>query len=139
MFSIISRHVEVLIHVKSIEAQTSSHWCGEEVKTVVPAQVSSSSLDHGSKLRVNLEVVRSESSCAQRVTRSRASHSCWIPSLKIYGVGRGGDASLERQASRRLMNSCRRRWSSRRNAVARDGALRLVEAVSERTSLLAVQ
>ncbi|GFW11823.1 hypothetical protein TNCV_4100351 [Trichonephila clavipes] len=48
---VISRHVEVLIHVKSIEAQTSSHWCGEEVKTGVPAQVSSSSLDHGSKLR----------------------------------------------------------------------------------------
>ncbi|GFU62909.1 uncharacterized protein TNCV_4591491 [Trichonephila clavipes] len=48
---VISRHVEVLIHVKSIEAQTSSHWCGVEVKTGVPAQVSSSSLDHGSKLR----------------------------------------------------------------------------------------
>ncbi|GFT40233.1 hypothetical protein TNCV_627411 [Trichonephila clavipes] len=48
---VISRHVEVLLHVKSIEAQTSSHWCGVEVKTGVPAQVSSSSLDHGSKLR----------------------------------------------------------------------------------------
>ncbi|GFX52772.1 retrovirus-related Pol polyprotein from transposon TNT 1-94 [Trichonephila clavipes] len=49
---VICRHVEVLIQVKSIEVQTSSHWCGVEVKTGVPAQVSSSSLDHGSKLRV---------------------------------------------------------------------------------------
>ncbi|GFX73604.1 uncharacterized protein TNCV_1263731 [Trichonephila clavipes] len=33
-------------------AQTSSRWCGEEVRReVVPAQVSSTSLDHGSKLR----------------------------------------------------------------------------------------
>ncbi|GFU97068.1 hypothetical protein TNCV_3347141 [Trichonephila clavipes] len=34
-----------------MEAKTSSHWCGGEVKTGVLAQVSSSSLDHGSKLR----------------------------------------------------------------------------------------
>ncbi|GFS51270.1 uncharacterized protein TNCV_3533372 [Trichonephila clavipes] len=32
-------------------AQTSSHWCGVVVRRGVPAQVSSSSLDHGSKLR----------------------------------------------------------------------------------------
>ncbi|GFU49507.1 uncharacterized protein TNCV_1590551 [Trichonephila clavipes] len=32
-------------------AQTSSRWCGVVVRRVVPAQVSSSSLDHGSKLR----------------------------------------------------------------------------------------
>ncbi|GFV99391.1 uncharacterized protein TNCV_1513621 [Trichonephila clavipes] len=29
--------------------QTSSHWCGAVIRRGVPAQVSSSSLDHGSK------------------------------------------------------------------------------------------
>ncbi|GFX85975.1 hypothetical protein TNCV_3719191 [Trichonephila clavipes] len=48
---VISRRVEVLMHVKYVEAQTSSHWCGVEVRTGVPAQVSSYSLDQGSKLR----------------------------------------------------------------------------------------
>ncbi|GFS55186.1 hypothetical protein TNCV_4799321 [Trichonephila clavipes] len=61
---VISRHVEVLLHVKSIEAQTSSHWCGVEVKTGVPAQVSSSSLDHGSKLRVPQQPMRAKTCCA---------------------------------------------------------------------------
>ncbi|GFW24061.1 uncharacterized protein TNCV_4951051 [Trichonephila clavipes] len=32
-------------------AQTSSRWCGMVVRSWVPAQVSSTSLDHGSKLR----------------------------------------------------------------------------------------
>ncbi|GFU01735.1 uncharacterized protein TNCV_1522541 [Trichonephila clavipes] len=32
-------------------AETSSHWCGVVVRREVPAQVSSMSLDHGSKLR----------------------------------------------------------------------------------------
>ncbi|GFW52274.1 uncharacterized protein TNCV_2427211 [Trichonephila clavipes] len=32
-------------------AETSSRWCGEVVRRGVPAQVSSTSLDHGSKLR----------------------------------------------------------------------------------------
>ncbi|GFX50776.1 uncharacterized protein TNCV_2723601 [Trichonephila clavipes] len=32
-------------------AETSSHWCGVVVRRGVPAQVSSTSLDHGSKLR----------------------------------------------------------------------------------------
>ncbi|GFU32014.1 hypothetical protein TNCV_3181531 [Trichonephila clavipes] len=40
---------------------------------------------------VSLEVDKSVSRCAQRIPRSRASHSCWIPSKKIYGAGRGGD------------------------------------------------
>ncbi|GFU80595.1 hypothetical protein TNCV_534691 [Trichonephila clavipes] len=31
-------------------AQTSSHWCGVVVRRGVPAQVSSTSLEHGSKL-----------------------------------------------------------------------------------------
>ncbi|GFS52987.1 uncharacterized protein TNCV_331181 [Trichonephila clavipes] len=31
-------------------AETSSHWCGVVVRKGVPAQVSSTSLDHGSKL-----------------------------------------------------------------------------------------
>ncbi|GFU55964.1 general transcription factor II-I repeat domain-containing protein 2 [Trichonephila clavipes] len=48
---VISRRVEVLMHFKSVEAQTSRHWYGVGIKTEVPAQVSSSSLDHGSKLR----------------------------------------------------------------------------------------
>ncbi|GFW60207.1 hypothetical protein TNCV_1842881 [Trichonephila clavipes] len=40
-----------LMHVKSVETQTSSRWCGVEVrKRRVPAQMSSSSLDLGSKL-----------------------------------------------------------------------------------------
>ncbi|GFV74809.1 hypothetical protein TNCV_1040471 [Trichonephila clavipes] len=39
------RRVDELICVKSVEAQTSSRWCSVE------AQVSSSSLDHGSELR----------------------------------------------------------------------------------------
>ncbi|GFV57114.1 hypothetical protein TNCV_3530631 [Trichonephila clavipes] len=34
-----------------LRAQMSSHWCGVVVRRGVPAQVSSSSLDHGSKLR----------------------------------------------------------------------------------------
>ncbi|GFW75752.1 hypothetical protein TNCV_4429351 [Trichonephila clavipes] len=33
-----------------VEAQMFSRWCGEEVRRGVPAQVSSSSLDHDSKL-----------------------------------------------------------------------------------------
>ncbi|GFX35833.1 uncharacterized protein TNCV_746261 [Trichonephila clavipes] len=32
-------------------AETSSRWCGVVVRRGVPAQVSSTSLDHGSKLR----------------------------------------------------------------------------------------
>ncbi|GFU51166.1 uncharacterized protein TNCV_966571 [Trichonephila clavipes] len=32
-------------------AETSSRWCGVVVRRGVPAQVSSMSLDHGSKLR----------------------------------------------------------------------------------------
>ncbi|GFT82505.1 uncharacterized protein TNCV_2898061 [Trichonephila clavipes] len=32
-------------------AETSSRWCGVVVREAVPAQVSSTSLDHGSKLR----------------------------------------------------------------------------------------
>ncbi|GFV98106.1 uncharacterized protein TNCV_4448661 [Trichonephila clavipes] len=32
-------------------AETSSHWCGVVVRRGVPAQVSSTSLDYGSKLR----------------------------------------------------------------------------------------
>ncbi|GFV59698.1 uncharacterized protein TNCV_1907691 [Trichonephila clavipes] len=32
-------------------AETSSRWCGVVVREGVPAQVSSTSLDHGSKLR----------------------------------------------------------------------------------------
>ncbi|GFU69904.1 hypothetical protein TNCV_2470071 [Trichonephila clavipes] len=39
------------MHVKSVEAETSSRWCGVVVRRGVPAQVSSTSLDHGSKLR----------------------------------------------------------------------------------------
>ncbi|GFY14591.1 hypothetical protein TNCV_4827951 [Trichonephila clavipes] len=40
----------VAMHVKSVEAQTSSRRCGVEARRV-PTQVSSSSLDHLSKLR----------------------------------------------------------------------------------------
>ncbi|GFV81446.1 uncharacterized protein TNCV_51701 [Trichonephila clavipes] len=32
-------------------AETSSHWCGVVIRRGVPAQVSATSLDHGSKLR----------------------------------------------------------------------------------------
>ncbi|GFV64230.1 uncharacterized protein TNCV_4339041 [Trichonephila clavipes] len=32
-------------------AETSSHWCSVVVRREVPAQMSSTSLDHGSKLR----------------------------------------------------------------------------------------
>ncbi|GFT76078.1 uncharacterized protein TNCV_1255601 [Trichonephila clavipes] len=39
------------MHSKYVEAQTFSRWCGVEVKRGMPAQVSSSSLDHGSKFR----------------------------------------------------------------------------------------
>ncbi|GFW40563.1 hypothetical protein TNCV_4823991 [Trichonephila clavipes] len=46
------RLVEGLMHVKSVEVLRSFHWCGVEIKTGEgPAQVSFSSLDHGSKLR----------------------------------------------------------------------------------------
>ncbi|GFX97535.1 hypothetical protein TNCV_2840951 [Trichonephila clavipes] len=42
----------VPLHVKYVEAETSSRLCGVEVRRgEVLAQVSSSSLDHGSKLR----------------------------------------------------------------------------------------
>ncbi|GFX77527.1 hypothetical protein TNCV_4025771 [Trichonephila clavipes] len=37
------------MHVKSVE--TSSRWCGVVVRRGLPAQGSSTSLDHGSKLR----------------------------------------------------------------------------------------
>ncbi|GFT63688.1 hypothetical protein TNCV_871141 [Trichonephila clavipes] len=41
-----------VMHVKSVEAEKSSRWWGVKVwRWGVPAQVSSSSLDHGSKLR----------------------------------------------------------------------------------------
>ncbi|GFT84034.1 hypothetical protein TNCV_1149321 [Trichonephila clavipes] len=41
------------MHVEYGEARMSSYWCGVEVRRGgVPAQVSSSPLDHGSKLRV---------------------------------------------------------------------------------------
>ncbi|GFW48524.1 uncharacterized protein TNCV_1110831 [Trichonephila clavipes] len=33
------------------KAETSSRWCGVVVRVLVPAQVSSTSFDHGSKLR----------------------------------------------------------------------------------------
>ncbi|GFU76187.1 hypothetical protein TNCV_4565861 [Trichonephila clavipes] len=47
-----TRRVKLLMHVKSVEAQTTSRWCEVEVmRTVAPAQVSFSSLDHGSNLR----------------------------------------------------------------------------------------
>ncbi|GFY10671.1 hypothetical protein TNCV_2194921 [Trichonephila clavipes] len=38
-----------VMHVKSIEDQTSTRWCSVEVRRGVPAQVSSSSLEHCSK------------------------------------------------------------------------------------------
>ncbi|GFW64719.1 hypothetical protein TNCV_701221 [Trichonephila clavipes] len=41
----------VSMHVKSVETQTSSRWCGGKVKKGVPAQVLTSSPDHFSKLR----------------------------------------------------------------------------------------
>ncbi|GFX73837.1 hypothetical protein TNCV_4291531 [Trichonephila clavipes] len=43
--------------VKSIKAQTSSRWCGAEVRRGGgPVQVSFSSFDHGSKLRSPLQI-----------------------------------------------------------------------------------
>ncbi|GFY03277.1 hypothetical protein TNCV_1172371 [Trichonephila clavipes] len=39
------------MHVKSFESSNVYRWCGVVVERGVPAQVSSSSLDHGSKLR----------------------------------------------------------------------------------------
>ncbi|GFV24810.1 transposable element Tcb2 transposase [Trichonephila clavipes] len=42
---------EKVCHVKSVEAQTSSRWCGVEVKRGKTVWVSSLSLDHGSKLQ----------------------------------------------------------------------------------------
>ncbi|GFW06569.1 hypothetical protein TNCV_2189021 [Trichonephila clavipes] len=50
-------------HVKSVEAQTSSRWCGVEIRRGgVPAQVSSSSLslDHGSNLRDSAKLIKIE-------------------------------------------------------------------------------
>ncbi|GFW77671.1 hypothetical protein TNCV_133621 [Trichonephila clavipes] len=44
------------MRVKSVEAQTSSRWCGEDV-TEVPAEVSFLSLVHDSKLRGPLPIV----------------------------------------------------------------------------------
>ncbi|GFV85990.1 histone-lysine N-methyltransferase SETMAR [Trichonephila clavipes] len=38
------------MHVKCVEAQASTRWCGREVS--VPTRVSSTSFDHGSKLQV---------------------------------------------------------------------------------------
>ncbi|GFU78164.1 hypothetical protein TNCV_1026971 [Trichonephila clavipes] len=40
-----------VMYVKSVEAQTSSCWCGVEVKRGMPVQASYLLLDHGSKLR----------------------------------------------------------------------------------------
>ncbi|GFX53313.1 hypothetical protein TNCV_363061 [Trichonephila clavipes] len=42
------------MNVKSVETQTSSRWYGTEVRRGGAVQVSSSSLDHGLKLRVSL-------------------------------------------------------------------------------------
>ncbi|GFU73570.1 hypothetical protein TNCV_3360101 [Trichonephila clavipes] len=39
------------MHVKSVESSNVLSWCGMVVRRGVPAQVSSTSLDHGSKLR----------------------------------------------------------------------------------------
>ncbi|GFY08639.1 hypothetical protein TNCV_810721 [Trichonephila clavipes] len=76
--------------------------------------------------------------CLQRLARSRASHSCLLPAWMIYGTCRGGDVITGVEESDDGC-SCRRRWSSLRNSVAREAALRLAETVSEKTSLLAVQ
>ncbi|GFY12085.1 uncharacterized protein TNCV_4975851 [Trichonephila clavipes] len=37
------------MHIKYVEAQTSSKWCRLEVRRGVPAQVSTSSLDHAAR------------------------------------------------------------------------------------------
>ncbi|GFS91177.1 hypothetical protein TNCV_2215061 [Trichonephila clavipes] len=47
-----TQRVEVLLHISSVEAQRPLPGVGNVIsESVVPAQVSSSSLDHGSKLR----------------------------------------------------------------------------------------
>ncbi|GFU28866.1 uncharacterized protein TNCV_470021 [Trichonephila clavipes] len=47
-----TRRVEQRSTLNLLRAQMSSHWCGVVVRRVeVPAQVSSTSLDHGSKSR----------------------------------------------------------------------------------------
>ncbi|GFV42522.1 hypothetical protein TNCV_2905311 [Trichonephila clavipes] len=46
-----TRHVRERYSLNLSRAQTSSRWCGEVVRRGIPAQVSSSSLDHGSKIR----------------------------------------------------------------------------------------
>ncbi|GFU34636.1 uncharacterized protein TNCV_1993551 [Trichonephila clavipes] len=45
------RHVGQRCTLNLSRAETSSRWCGVVVRRGVPAQVSSTSLDHGSKLR----------------------------------------------------------------------------------------
>ncbi|GFW63096.1 uncharacterized protein TNCV_4454441 [Trichonephila clavipes] len=46
-----TRHVGQRCTLNLSRAETSSRWCGVVVREGVPAQVSSTSLDHGSKLR----------------------------------------------------------------------------------------
>ncbi|GFX32705.1 uncharacterized protein TNCV_888431 [Trichonephila clavipes] len=46
-----TRRVGQLCTLNLSRAETSSRWCGVVVRRGVPAQVSSTSLDHGSKLR----------------------------------------------------------------------------------------
>ncbi|GFT79280.1 hypothetical protein TNCV_1684331 [Trichonephila clavipes] len=45
-----TQRAEGVMHIKYVEAQTFSCWCGVEVRRGVPAQVSSWSLDHDSKV-----------------------------------------------------------------------------------------
>ncbi|GFV78333.1 hypothetical protein TNCV_94931 [Trichonephila clavipes] len=45
-----TRRQRASMHLKSVEAQTSSHWHGEEVRRRVPALVSTTSLDLGVKI-----------------------------------------------------------------------------------------
>ncbi|GFV00011.1 uncharacterized protein TNCV_4056841 [Trichonephila clavipes] len=46
-----TRHVGQRCTLNLSRAETSSRWCGVVVREGVPAQASSTSLDHGSKLR----------------------------------------------------------------------------------------
>ncbi|GFW85088.1 hypothetical protein TNCV_3248281 [Trichonephila clavipes] len=53
VMSLVPLNFHWAMHVKYDEVQTFSRWCDAEVARGVPAQVSFSSFDHDSKLRVN--------------------------------------------------------------------------------------
>ncbi|GFU46235.1 uncharacterized protein TNCV_2155661 [Trichonephila clavipes] len=66
-------------------AQTSSRWCGVVVRKGIPAQVSSSSLDHGSKLRAASVKLTYSASMVDRLTDFclKVRHEIGVSSIKV--------------------------------------------------------